>query len=213
VDRRFLPHVHKLVTLNPRSRENVMRSALAALTGKEFVKIRPSWLRNPATGRPLEIDAWNEELKLACEFQGYQHTVFPNCFHKTYDDFERQQQRDKVKADMLRSKNIRLLEVPHTVIAKETPSFLAEHLSRWNLLWPRSKEVLQAIIEEASQQLSALENCTECDGAGPRQSDSPVRASDVHAEAVHPQPMAYDAYEGAQLCGCTSACFALVLLD
>ena len=73
--RGFLPLAHRLVTLNPRSRENIMRVALEALTGKSFIKIRPPWLRNPLGGRNLEIDAWNDELKLACEFQGYQHSL------------------------------------------------------------------------------------------------------------------------------------------
>lgn len=144
-----LRRTHELVTLNPRSRENVMRVALEFLTGKPFVKIRPPWLRNPLTRRCLEIDAWNEELQLACEFQGYQHVVFPNCFHKSYDEFERQQQRDKFKASTLASLGIRLLEVPHTVHAGAIPSFLAERLSEWQLLWPRDQAELPTITEEA----------------------------------------------------------------
>lgn len=144
-----LARTHELVTLNPRSRENVMRAALELLTCKPFVKIRPPWLRNPLTGRNLEIDAWCEELKLACEFQGYQHTVFPNRFHKTFDQFLAQQQRDKFKAQTLASLGIRLLEVPHTVCVEEIPSFLSERLASLNLLWPRTPgTVLSDVPEE-----------------------------------------------------------------
>lgn len=150
----FLGTTHERVTLNPRSCENVMRNALELLTGKPFVKIRPPWLRNPKTGRNLEIDAWNEELQLACEFQGYQHVTFPNCFHKSYDDFELQVQRDKFKAEKLRSMGIRLLEVPHTVPASGIPSFLAECLSRWNLLWPRDADLELSVITEVSVELT-----------------------------------------------------------
>lgn len=139
---------HQRVTLNPRARENVMRVALEFLTNKPFVKIRPPWLRNPLTGRCLEIDAWNEELQLACEFQGYQHTVFPNCFHKSYDEFERQQQRDKVKAQRLEELGIRLLEVPHTVGVDAMQSFVAEKLSQWDLLWPRDPEAELSVVHE-----------------------------------------------------------------
>lgn len=128
----------------------MMRRALEFLTNKTFVKIRPAWLKNPATNRCLEIDAWSEELKLACEFQGYQHSVFPNCFHKSYEEFERQQARDKFKAEKLRTMGIRLLEVPHTVQAVGIPSFLAEHLSRWDLLWPRDANHQLSIITELS---------------------------------------------------------------
>jgi hypothetical protein len=147
-----LSKTHELVTLNPRGRENVMRSALEMLTRKPFVKVRPSWLRNPSTGRCLEIDAWNEELKLACEFQGYQHTIFPNCFHKSYVDFERQVQRDRFKAEKLRSLGIKLLEVPHTVSVKEIPSFLAGRLSEWNMLWPDSVAAKLETIPESSKE-------------------------------------------------------------
>ena len=147
-------NTHQLVTLNPRSRENVMRSALEFLTGKAFVKIRPPWLRNEKTGRCLEIDAWCEELKLACEFQGYQHTVFPNRFHKSFDDFLAQQQRDRFKATALKAMGIRLLEVPHTVCAEEIPSYLAERLAPLSLLWTESHAgALSDVREESASQL------------------------------------------------------------
>jgi hypothetical protein len=57
---------------NPRSRENTMRDALQQMFGKPFPKARPAWLRNPATGRPLEFDAYNADLKIAAEFHGIQ---------------------------------------------------------------------------------------------------------------------------------------------
>ena len=143
-----LSQMHRLVTLNPRAKENVMRAAAEFLTDKSFAKIRPPWLRNPLTNRCLEIDAWCEELQLACEFQGYQHTVFPNCFHKTYDEFERQQQRDKFKATTLKELGIRLLEVPHTVPVSAIPSYMAERLAQWNLLWPRDRHRDLSVLAE-----------------------------------------------------------------
>ena len=146
---------HELVHRNPRGRENIMRASLEFLTGKAFVKVRPTWLRNPLTGRCLEIDAWCEELKLACEFQGYQHTTFPNCFHKSYDEFEKQQARDKFKADTLKQLGYRLLEVPHTVQASEIPSFLAERLGALDLLWRRHVE-LSDVTEESPEPSSVV---------------------------------------------------------
>jgi hypothetical protein len=151
-----LKHTHRLVASNPRARENVMRTSLEFLTGKPFVKVRPAWLRNPLTNRCLEIDAWNEELKLACEFQGYQHTVFPNCFHKTYDEFERQQQRDQFKAGRLKELGLQLVEVPHTVRADEICSFLADRLQKLNLLWAGSPDELSRISEEMTEDWTKL---------------------------------------------------------
>src|ERR1035437_5662501 len=36
---------------------------------------RPDWLKNPETGRNLEIDIYYPDLKLAVEFQGIQHRL------------------------------------------------------------------------------------------------------------------------------------------
>ena len=60
------------VDRNPRSRENVMRAALQVLLGQPFVKVRPPFLLNLATKRRLELDAYNEKLRLAVEFDGEQ---------------------------------------------------------------------------------------------------------------------------------------------
>lgn len=155
----LLRDTHRRVTLNPRSCENVMRRALEFLTGKSFVKIRPKWLRYPIIGRNLEIDAWCEELKLACEFQGYQHTTFPNCFHKSYAEFEAQVQRDQFKAQRLKELGYRLLEVSHTVTATEIPSFLAGCLSKLDMLWPRDNVSLSPVAEW-SHELVQPQTCT-----------------------------------------------------
>jgi hypothetical protein len=49
-----------------------MRAALQELLGEPFVKIRPIFLLNLATRRKRELDAWNEKLRLAVEFDGPQ---------------------------------------------------------------------------------------------------------------------------------------------
>jgi ribosomal protein S27AE len=41
--------------------------------GKRFKKIRPEWLKNPNTQSKMEIDGYNEELKVGFEYQGRQH--------------------------------------------------------------------------------------------------------------------------------------------
>lgn len=57
---------------NPRSRENVMRAALEKLLGHPFPKVRPPIMLNVATRRRLELDAFNEAMRLAVEFHGEQ---------------------------------------------------------------------------------------------------------------------------------------------
>jgi hypothetical protein len=101
-----------------------MREALQIILRKPFLKVRPAFLTNPATNRPLELDAYNEKLKLAAEFQGVQHYEFPNPFHNTRAQFEAQQQRDTLKVRLCAEHGVRLLVVPHTVARDDIHAFL-----------------------------------------------------------------------------------------
>ena len=49
-------------------------------------KVRPSWLKNHETGFCLELHGYCKELKLAFEYDGIQHHVYPNPFHKSKED-------------------------------------------------------------------------------------------------------------------------------
>jgi len=61
---------------------------------KEFNTERPCWLKNPETGRRLELDGYNKELKIAFEHQGKQHEKFNEFWHKSEIAFLKSQQRD-----------------------------------------------------------------------------------------------------------------------
>lgn len=63
----------------------------------EFKKVRPDWLKNPRTGKNLELDFYCEELKIAIEYQGKQHSNFVKFYHSTDEDFVDQLQRDEDK--------------------------------------------------------------------------------------------------------------------
>ena len=53
--------------------EQKCKETLEKIYGKEFLCVRPDFLRNPETNRKLELDCYNEELKLAVEYNGIQH--------------------------------------------------------------------------------------------------------------------------------------------
>jgi len=97
-----------------------------------FRKIRPVALVNPLTGRRLELDMYNGPLKIAVEYNGSQHTVYPNYLSmtgkQTREEFDRLQARDKFKSDYCRQNGIKLIVVPHTVRLKDIPAFLAANL-------------------------------------------------------------------------------------
>ena len=75
--------------------EELVRLAFQLMFGKQFPKSRPSFLINPDTGYPLELDGYCEELQLAFEYHGNQHFQFIPYFHKTVDSFEAAKVRDE----------------------------------------------------------------------------------------------------------------------
>lgn len=76
---------------------------------ENFETIRPHWLNK------LELDGYNETLKLAFEYQGIQHYKYsPDFFHKNgIGDFYKQQERDKLKRQLCKDNKITLIEIPY----------------------------------------------------------------------------------------------------
>ena len=120
------------VDRNSRSRENLMRVALEELTGHPFPKIRPAFLRNPATNRCLELDAFCAALRLGAEFAGEQHRVFPNSCHSSRAEFDKQQHRDQLKLDFCRQHGVTLLIVPDSVKRNEMKEYVKMRLQELN---------------------------------------------------------------------------------
>ncbi len=110
--------------------EIVCRKVLEKIFGKPFPKSRPDMLRNPVTGGSynLELDCYNEELKLACEYNGIQHYQFTPFFHRNKDAFENQKYRDYMKRTMCRDNGITLIEVPYNVKLEEIENYIRNKL-------------------------------------------------------------------------------------
>lgn len=89
--------------------------------GYKFTKIRPKWLRNPKTNRPLELDGYCKELSLAIEYQGKQHYEWPNFTNCSIDDFFSQKERDNIKEQKCIENNICLIRIPYTVKIEKIP--------------------------------------------------------------------------------------------
>lgn len=87
---------------------------------KEFPSIRPDWLKNPATGRNLELDGYCEELKLAFEYQGRQHTSEDTEFGS---DYTNQVERDEYKVQKCLEHGITLMLI-HQPRSYEVDKFL-----------------------------------------------------------------------------------------
>ncbi len=102
--------------------EELVREILQNYYQKPFPKQRPPWLA------PLELDGYNEELKLAFEYNGIQHYQFPNPFHKTYEEYLSQLDRDKRKVEECLARGINLLIVPHSIKPKYMRSFILANI-------------------------------------------------------------------------------------
>ena len=110
------------------SREEKCRDIFEYLLQADFPSRRPDFLKNPSTKRNLELDGYNEKLKLAFEHNGKQHYEFPNTFHKTRDDFEKQIARDAFKNARCQELDIDLINIPYTVKTKDLEKFIKREL-------------------------------------------------------------------------------------
>lgn len=104
----------KQMKINQKSWENKIRRILQNHFKYEFKKVRPKWLRNELTKRNLELDMYCEELRLAIEFNGAQHTNYIPFFHKKGEkQFEEQLVRDHLKYVKCNENGVKLVIVNH----------------------------------------------------------------------------------------------------
>ena len=109
--------------------EERCREIMQTWFGRPFVSVRPDFLRW-RTGRNLELDLYNDELRLAVEYDGAMHRTFQPAFHRTFADFRYQQEKDKWKTERCREVGITLIRVPDTVPFDRLGPYLATELKR-----------------------------------------------------------------------------------
>lgn len=109
-------------------REEICRSIFEEYFNDYFPTCRPKFLTNPETGRTLELDGYNASLNLAFEHQGMQHYVYPNRFHKTEEEFLKQQMRDAFKRDRCRELGIDLIEISYEIPTEEIRTWIIAEL-------------------------------------------------------------------------------------
>jgi hypothetical protein len=120
-----------------RSYEGRVRKILQELYNKPFQSIRPDWLKNPETGRNLEIDCYDDDIQtivgkgLGIEVDGEAHFKYTEYFHKSPQDFIQQVKRDKMKDEMCEQHGLLLIRVPYFVMVasdEEIKSFIKEKM-------------------------------------------------------------------------------------
>jgi len=109
--------------------ETISRAALESLyPGHRFDKIRPDWLKNPKTGRNMELDGYCKELEIGFEYNGAQHYKYPSAFHKSEKQFLNQVERDIMKLDMCDALGVYVITIPYTVPKNAIKEFIEYYL-------------------------------------------------------------------------------------
>lgn len=121
----------------PKKHETRCRIILENLFKSPFISIRPDFLKYPKTGKNLELDMYNEDLKLALEYDGVHHRKFTEFFHKTEQDFFNQQDRDQFKEERCRELGIVLIRVPDTVKYDDLEEYIKNELDKKGIFYLR----------------------------------------------------------------------------
>jgi len=111
------------------------RRVLETIFNSSFPKNRPDILRNSVTSSDgvdfnLELDCYNPDLKIACEYNGVQHYKYTPYFHKNKDSFQNQKYRDYMKRDLCIKNGILLIEVPYTVKIADIRNYIITELKK-----------------------------------------------------------------------------------
>jgi len=101
--------------------ERICRKFFEEIFNEKFPKKRYEWLLSPK-GEKLELDGYNEKLKLAFEYNGEQH--YKKLNHISNDKFDYTKQCDQIKRDKCKEKVITLIEVPYTIKYEDMEKFI-----------------------------------------------------------------------------------------
>lgn len=115
--------------------ESICRTSLESIfPGYYFPSVRPNWLQSTITKCNLELDCYNHEMKLALEYNGIQHYVYPNVWHpptkKGEIAFIKGLQHDIYKSKVCKKLGINLIIVPYTIKKHNLKQFIIDQL-KW----------------------------------------------------------------------------------
>ena len=133
-NRKFNPNTNKEHSFNISKGERECKLVLEDILKVPFKKVRPKFMFNEITKSNLELDLYNPNLKLACEYNGRQHYHFTPYFHKSKQHFYNQKYRDQIKRQLCLKNNIILIEVPYTIKINRIRDYLITELQKKNFL-------------------------------------------------------------------------------
>jgi hypothetical protein len=116
--------------------ENKCRVIFEKLFNKRFISCRPAWLKNPITGRNLELDGFCESIStplgrgIAFESDGAQHAQYSRAFHRSEKEFLYQVKKDSFKSKKCIERGILLIRIPHFVTGGDIEPYIVKQLTK-----------------------------------------------------------------------------------
>jgi len=122
--------------------EEYCRFVLEYFFDVKFKKIRPQWLKTK-NNTLLELDGYNEELKIAFEYNGLQHYANVPFFFKTEEEFKKRQEDDEYKMKVCGKEKVNLIIIPYDVHQNDIPRYIYNKCKDLNI--KVSKDKLETI--------------------------------------------------------------------
>lgn len=119
--------------------ERICRGIIEYIFDKPFGKIRPTFLKLSSKIN-LELDGYNDDLKLAFEAQGMQHYEWILHFHKTEELFNKQVKYDEIKVKLCKDNNIKLIIIPYTIKNENLYQYIIQSLIDKNVDFEQKPE-------------------------------------------------------------------------
>ena len=131
--------------------EEITRIYVETIFDASFPSCYPQFLKDPDSRSSLELDGYNENLKIAFEHQGAQHYRHVKRFHRTHQEFKDQLKRDEFKAALCKEHGVRLLiipAIPDMTRLEDLPDILWQQCQRLGLDPPNDPREINPDINQ-----------------------------------------------------------------